>query len=633
MVETTNAYNVMGIFLATPWLSRGALLTVVTTIALVQQLWIYLAQRRSRKREELFRIIAENAADMIALVNVKGRRLYNSPAYSKVLGYSPAELAQTPVFEQIHPDDRFKVLEAAREARVTGVGKSLEYRLRHKNGSWRILESTASTIRNDKGEVEKLVIVNRDITERKYAEDQLAHHALHDALTDLPNRRLFLNRLQRCYSQGQRDPAFRYGVLLLNVDGFKICNNTLGTAVADQVLVEIARRLRNCHTLERAPVAANEKAVIGEVLLSRLGGDEFGILLERAADPNDAMRLANRIQTEFASPMALNGHEICITASIGIALSAKNQEHAEVVLRDAEDAMRRAKGMGGARSELLDSALHTRAVNRLQMEIDLRAALDQNQFKVHYQPIFQIENRRVVSFEALVRWQHPEQGLISPYKFMEAAEDTGLIALIDKWVIWQACQQMYDWQSRYPFVKPLCIAVNISGRHLTNPHLASEIKACIRTTGIEASRLQLEVSEAIAATNPELTYTVLAQLNRLEVATAIDDFGTGRVRIMDLRRFPIDTLKIDRSLVNNLLSDRISHDAVDLILTLASKLNTRVVAEGVEKAAQIELLRSMGCKFGQGYLFSPPLEAQQAEDLIRQQSLTTRAMSARGEKS
>jgi EAL domain-containing protein (putative c-di-GMP-specific phosphodiesterase class I) len=232
-----------------------------------------------------------------------------------------------------------------------------------------------------------------------------------------------------------------------------------------------------------------------------------------------------------------------------------------------------------------------------------------------------------------VRWQHPEQGLISPYTFMEAAEDTGLIAVIDKWVIWQACQQMYQWQSRYPFMKPLSVAVNISGRHLTNPHLVPEIKACLRNTGIEPSRLQLEVSETIAATNPEVTCAVLGQLSRLEVSTSIDDFGTGHLRFMDLRRFPADTLKIDRSLVNNLLSDRVSHDAVDLILTLAHKLNKKVVAEGMEKAAQVEHLRTLGGKFGQGYFFSQPLEAAQADDLIREQSLLSRTMGAGAEKS
>jgi EAL domain-containing protein (putative c-di-GMP-specific phosphodiesterase class I) len=359
------------------------------------------------------------------------------------------------------------------------------------------------------------------------------------------------------------------------------------------------------------------------------GETNSGFCLERANEPSDAMRLANQVQTELNAPLALNGREALVTASIGIALNSSPQEKAEDLLRDSEDAMRRAKAMGGSRSELFDTALHTRAVDRLKLETDLRTALDHNQFIIHYQPIHQMETRRIVSFEALVRWQHPEQGLISPYKFMEAAEDTGLIALIDRWAIWQACRQMYQWQCRYPFVKPLSVTVNISGRHLTNPHLVPEIKACIRDTGIEPSRLQLEVGETILTSNPDATCPVLAQLNRLEVGTTIDDFGTGRVRLVDLRRFPVDTLKIDRSLINNLLADRVSHDAVDLILTLAVKLNKKVVAEGVEKAAQVERLRALG-KFGQEYFYSQPLEAAQADDLMREQSLAARSMGSPG---
>lgn len=542
-------------------------------------------------------------------------------------------MAQTPVFEQIHPDDRFKVLEAACEARVTGIGKSLQYRLRHKNGTWRILESTASTIRNDKAEVEKLVIVNRDITERKQAEDQLAHNALHDAMTGLPNRRLFLDRLQRCFSEAQRDRAFRHAVLLLDLGGFKAFNDTMGTGAGDQVILEITRRLESCQQPDDAGLPAGAKGSAGAILVSRLGGDEFGILMERAYEPSDAMRLANRVQTELTAPLSVKGREVSITASIGIALSSTVQEHTEDLLRDREGAMRRARAMGGSRSELFDTALHMRAVNRLKLEAELRAALDQHQFKILYQPIQQLEARRVVGPEALVRWQHPEQGLISPYKFMEAAEDTGLIVLIDKWVIWQACQEMYQWQSRYPLMKRLAVAVNISGRHLMNPHLVPEIKACLRNTGIEPAGLQLEVSETIAAANPEITGAVLRQLSRLEVGTSIDDFGTGRLRLMDLRRFPADTLNIDRSLVNNLLSDRVSHDAVDLILTLAHKLNKKVVAEGVEKAAQVEHVRALGCKLGQGYFFSQPLQAAQADELIREQSLVSRTMGAGAEKS
>ncbi len=345
--------------------STGLILALVLVVV-AQQLWIYFVRRRASKREELFRIITENAADMIALVDVKSHRLYNSPSYQRILGYSPAELAATPIFEQIHPDDRFKVLEAAREARATGVGKSLQYRLRHKNGEWRVLESTASAIRNNRGEVEKLVIINRDVTQRVAAEDQLAHHALHDGLTGLANRRLFLDRLQRCFARAERDPAFRYAVLLLDIDSFKALNQSMGSAAGDQVLIDVALRLqqalRASDTISR-PV----DGTLGDVVLCRLGGDEFAILLEACADPSDVLRIAERIHAALADPLVLQQGSVHSRVSVGIALNTPQQSRAEDLLSDAETALRRAQGMGGNRSELFDSAMHTRAVTRLKL--------------------------------------------------------------------------------------------------------------------------------------------------------------------------------------------------------------------------------------------------------------------------
>jgi diguanylate cyclase (GGDEF)-like protein/PAS domain S-box-containing protein len=306
---------------------------------------------------------------MIALVNVKGRRLYNSPAYHKVLGYTAAELARTPVFEQIHPDDRVRVLEASRLARQTGVGQSLQDRIRHKNGSWRVLESTASTTRNSKGEVDKLVIVNRDVTTRKEIEQKLAHDALHDALTGLPNRRVFLERLQRGFSQAKRDSTFRYAVLLVDLDHFKDFNTDFGPA--DRVLVEIARRLdssmRGADTVSRSGEPSSDQ------LLARFAGDGFTILLEGIQDPSDAMRIANRIQSSLALPFHVEGHSPRSgTVSIGIALSDPTIERSDDLVNDAETALRRAQALGGNRAELFDTAMHTRAVNRLQLEDELR---------------------------------------------------------------------------------------------------------------------------------------------------------------------------------------------------------------------------------------------------------------------
>jgi diguanylate cyclase (GGDEF)-like protein/PAS domain S-box-containing protein len=322
-------------------------LAALLLLALYQQLRVYRIRRSSKQREELFRIVTENAADMIALVDVKGHRLYNSPAYKRILGYSAAELGETSSFEQIHPDDRFKVLEAARDARRTGIGKKLEYRIRHKDGFWKVLESIASTIRDAKGEVVKLVIVNRDVTERKRAEQQLEHNSFHDALTGLPNRRLSLDRLQHLFDRAQRSPDRRYALLFVDLDAFKVFNDTLGPAVGDQVLVEAGRRLGVCLRNDDTVSRLQDDLSAMETVLSRMGGDEFTILLEEVTDPSHAMRAANRILAAMAEPFLVDGREVRTSASVGIALSTPAHERADDLLQEADVAMRRAKAMGG----------------------------------------------------------------------------------------------------------------------------------------------------------------------------------------------------------------------------------------------------------------------------------------------
>jgi diguanylate cyclase (GGDEF)-like protein/PAS domain S-box-containing protein len=599
-------------------LSASLVQLLAVLVIAAQAVWIYLAYRRAKTREALFRIITENAADMIALVDTKGRRLYNSPAYQRILGYSAPELAQTSVFEQIHPDDRFKVLDAAREASASGVGKSLQYRVRHKNGSWRILESTASTIRNERGEVEKLVIVNRDVTQRVEAEEKLAHNALHDALTDLPNRRLFLDRLQRAFTQAQRDSKFHYAVLLADLDGFKKLNHTLGPAAGDQVLIEMGQRLATCLRSGDSLARPRDNSA-GDVILSRLGGDEFAILLENCADPSDLLRISERIQSAVAAPLMVAQGPLNVRVSVGSALSATAPKRADDPLRDAEIALRRAQALGGGRSELFDPAMHNRAVTRLKLEGDLRTALNRNQFRVLYQPLFRMEPREVIAFEALIRWQHPEQGLISPHEFLAAAEDSGLMAMIDQWVIREACRNLQLWVAPAATGKPLRIAVNLSARHFASAELVEGIKTCLREVNIPAGALQLEIAERVAMSNPDLTATIFAQLKRLNVVIAIDDFCAATLSLAALRRFCPDILKIDRSLISSMQADRASHELVDLIFTLARKLNIQVVAEGIERPAQLHALRSMSCDYAQGYFFSPPLAADVAQRFLDQQ--------------
>jgi diguanylate cyclase (GGDEF)-like protein/PAS domain S-box-containing protein len=600
-------------------------LVALPILAIYQQIHMHRIRREARKREELFQIVTENAADMIALVDVKGHRLYNSPAYKRILGYSAAELGETSAFEQIHPDDRFKVLEAAREARSTGVGRKLDYRIRHKDGTWRVLESIANAIRDEKGEVVKLVIVNRDVTERKRAQEQLEHNSFHDALTGLPNRRLFLERLQHLFLRAQRSPERHYAVLFVDLDSFKVFNNSMGPALGDQVIVEIGKRLNICLRNDDTVSRPLNEFLTTDAVLSRMGGDEFTILLEEVSDPSNAMRVAKRILSVVAEPLLVKGREIITSASVGIALSVSAHQRAEELLQEADVAMRRAKAMGGSRCEVFDEAMHTRAVNRLKLEAELRQALEQGQFRLHYQPIVHLETRQITGFEALLRWQHPDQGLISPDKFMAAAEDGGLLISTGQWAILEACQQLRAWNTQIPATQAVSISVNVSAKQLADAGFVSGVEASLRSTGIDASRLHLEITESVAAADANLASTVLSNLKRLGVGVILDDFGTGHSSWNTLRQLPIHALKIDRSLIGGMLLDRGTSDTVDLIILLAHKLKLKVIAEGIESVGQLDHLHQLGCTLGQGFFFSPPDEAKAAERLLRQPIAATHA--------
>ncbi len=591
----------------------AALVLLFDFYAIYQHMQLHRIRRQLAERDQLFQLISENAADMIALVDGDGRRLYNSPAYLKVLGYSPEDLNATSSIEQIHPDDLPRVLKAAEKARLSGQGERMEYRIRHKDGSWRTLESTASPIRNAKGQTDKLVIVNRDITERKRAEEMLAHNAFHDGLTNLPNRALFLDRLQQALTLSKRHPNYKFAVLLIDVDEFKIINDSLGHAAGDDLLIQIGQRLkesvRRADTVSRPRTSDVPDRPANDDTLARLGGDEFTILLDDIRDPIEAVRVAERMQAELATPFVVNQQQIVISASIGIAASTSPHTHAEDLLRDADIAMYRAKRAGKACCEVSDTAMHENAVKRLQLETDLRKALDQGEFRVYYQPIVSLQTGKITGFEALTRWQRPE-GILPPIAFIAVAEETGLIIPMNRQLLREACQHLRSWQSEFPSDPPLTMSVNMTSREFAQPDLAGEIRKSLEQTAIDPGCLQLEIIETIAMGDAEKSGHVLAQLKALGVRLSIDDFGTGYSSLSRLRRIPVDTLKIDRAFISNMDTDPENREIVRAIIVLAHNLGLKVVAEGTEKEEHIDLLKDFNCEMAQGYLFSRPADDQ-----------------------
>jgi len=591
----------------------AALVLLFDFYTVYQHFQLHRIRRQLAERDQLFQLISENAADMIALVGSDGRRLYNSPAYQKVLGYSPEDLKSSSSFDQIHPDDRPRVLKAAEQARLTGHGEPMEYRIRHKDGSWRTLESTASPIRNAKGQTDRLVIVNRDITDRKRAEELLAHNAFHDGLTNLPNRALFLDRLQHALTLSKRHANYKFAVLLIDIDEFKIVNDSLGHPAGDELLIKIGQRLkeavRRADTVSRPRGNGPVDKPVNDDTLARLGGDEFTILLDDIRDPIEAVRVAERVQAELATPFVVNQQEIVISASIGIAASTSPHTQAEDLLRDADIAMYRAKRAGKARCEVSDTAMHEAAVKRLRLETDLRKAFEQGEFRVFYQPIVSLQTGKITGFEALTRWQRPE-GIVPPIAFIAVAEEIGLIIPMNRQLRREACQQLQSWQSEFPATPPLTMSVNITPKEFAQPDLASEIGKTLAEIGFDPGCLQLEIIETIAMGDAEKSGQVLAQLKALGVRLSIDDFGTGYSSLSRLRRIPVDTLKIDRAFIMNMDSDPESHEIVRAIIMLAHNLGLKVVAEGTETEEHIRLLKQLNCEMAQGYSYSRPADAQ-----------------------
>ncbi len=440
----------------------------------------------------------------------------------------------------------------------------------------------------------------RDITERNLAEEKLRYYALHDTLTDLPNRVQFMNHLRQAVERAEGNSYARFAVLFLDLDRFKVINDSLGHAIGDKLLVAIAERLKAC-------------VRPGDVV-ARLGGDEFVILLNRSGDTPEVVNVAERLQAKISEPFKIDNYEVFTSASIGIIVSGSMQRKAEDFLRDADAAMYRAKESGKARYEIFDRKMQVLNMNLLQVEKDLRHAVERYEFEVLYQPIVDLATGHVDEFEALIRWRHPVHGLVSPSEFVHVAEETGLIIQIGKWILDESCRQTAEWQRR--FMMPLSISVNLSAKQLMHPTLSAQVKEVLSNTGLDASQLKLEVTESTVMEHSEKSMKILSELDQLGVALSTDDFGTGYSSLSYLQRFPFDRLKIDRSFINIMDQNEKSGSIVKTILMLGENLNIEVVAEGIETASHLEKLRSLGCTTGQGYLFSRPIDREAAEEFL-----------------
>ena len=595
-----------------------ALVLLFDIYTIYQHFQLQRLRKQFAERNELFQLITENAADMIAVIDSQGNRLYNSPAYQKVLGYSPADLRTQSSAEQIHPSDRARVIEAAEKARLTGRGQTLEYRMLHKDGSWRVLESTASVIYGSDGQIDKLVIVNRDITERKRAEQMLAHSAFHDSLTDLPNRALLLDRLQHAMVRARRHSDYKFAILFIDLDEFKVVNDSMGHSAGDELLTQIGRRLATCFR-ESDTVARSESedlAPTGDGTLARLGGDEFTVLLEDISNAGDAVRVGQRILSKWSTPFLINQEEVVISGSIGIALSSLHYMKAEDLLRDAELAMYRAKQSGKARCEVFDPAMHASAVRRLKLETDLRKAIELRELQVYYQPIVALNSGRITGFEALSRWQRPER-LVLPGEFIPVADETGLIVSINRLLLQSACNQLRTWQSQFPSEPPLTMSVNIAPKQFLQPDLVEDIRSAIKQTGVAPSALQLEIMETMAMGDAEHAAQLMGELKSIGVRLSIDDFGTGYSSLSRLQRLPVDSLKVDRTFISVMDDDADSQEIVRLIITMAHTLNLKVIAEGTETENQIRVLQQLNCEMAQGYFFSRPAPPEVIAELLQ----------------
>ncbi|NJL02420.1 MAG: EAL domain-containing protein [Spirulinaceae cyanobacterium SM2_1_0] len=562
------------------------------------------AEAERFKFEKRFRALIENSLDLILVLDVNGCIQYRSPSAARALGVESKSATQ-PFWEFVHADDRNLMLHTFKYAIERPDEKQTlsELRLCPSERGWEIFEITFSNLLHEPV-VQGIVVNAHNITARKLAEEKLLHDALHDALTNLPNRALFFERLSQAIARYRRHSSDLFAVLFLDLDRFKLVNDSLGHDAGDRLLIEAAQRLQDC--LREGDTVA------------RLGGDEFALLLESIEGLAIAEAIADRCKAALEAPFELNRKAICVSASIGIALPNGMPDSPSDILRNADTAMYHAKALGKSRRAVFAPSMYAQNLATLQLEIDLRRALELDELQVYYQPIVLLANGQISGFEALIRWQHPEQGCLNPSSFIELAEESGLIVPIGWWLCRQACQQLHTWQRQFPHYS-LTININLSGRQFSQPTLAEQVQTILQETALTPQSLKLEITETTIMESPETVRQTLAALKAMNVQLNIDDFGTGYSSLSRLQSFPIDTLKIDRSFVTAMAQDPQNLEIVRAIISMADSLGIDTVAEGVETAAQLEQLRAMNCKYGQGYWFAEALSAERAAALLAEQ--------------
>jgi len=562
------------------------------------------AQEALRESEERYALAAQGANDGLWDWNVLTNFVHYSPRWKAMLGCQEGEVGGTPEewFDRIHDADRERVKQeiAAHQKGLTPHFES-EHRMLHKDGSFRWMLSRGLAVRDASGKTLRMAGSQTDITEGKVS----------DPLTGLPNRLLFIDRLGRVIKHAKRRKDHIFAVLFLDLDGFKMINDSVGHLIGDQLLLGVANRLEKCLR------STDTVARLGESFtVARLGGDEFTVLLDDLKDPNDAKRAAERLMKALTAPFVLGGKEVFTSVSIGIALSNPAYEQPEDILRDADTAMYRAKSLGKARFEVFDADMRASVMARLQLETDLRRALERQEFRNFYQPIVSLASGKIAGFEALLRWEHPTRGLLGPEEFIAVAEETGLIRELGWWNLREACRQISDWKANPDADPDLIISVNLSVKQFLQPNLVSEIKGLLRELAFPPESLKLEITESTVMGDPSAAVEMLLQIKALGIRLAIDDFGTGYSSLSYLHRFPLDTLKIDRSFISGMCEGGEGMEIARTIMPLANNLRLDVVAEGVETIEQVAFLRKLHCKFAQGFYFSKPLAAEEAGALL-----------------